>query len=264
MPPESTTGDCWVARAAKPSAFRTPGRTLGRTGEVLIALLPIGLAIAGCSPVGMAVGAGATVTNMAMEERGFGNAVRDNAIWADINGRLLNQDPKLFRDVNLQVQEGRVLLSGYVQRPEDRVEALRIAWEPDGVREVVNEIKVGRNRDFGDFTEDAFLVQEINVKLLLDRDIRAINYSVDCVRSTVYLMGVARTPAELQRVIDHVRDVPYVRAVVNHVRVRTDPLPPIPATPPVIANPYQTPAGDTGTSGGTVSQAAANPKTAKP
>ncbi|HVM84466.1 MAG TPA: BON domain-containing protein, partial [Candidatus Binatia bacterium] len=60
----------------------------------------------------MAVGAGATVTNMAMEERGFGNAVRDNAIWADINGRLLNQDPKLFRDVNLQVQEGRVLLSG--------------------------------------------------------------------------------------------------------------------------------------------------------
>jgi hypothetical protein len=48
-------------------------------------------------------------------------------------------------------------------------------------------------------------------------------------------MGVARTPAELQRVIDHVRDVPYVRAVVNHVRVRTDPLPPIPATPPSFA-----------------------------
>jgi hypothetical protein len=60
---------------------------------------------------------------------------------------------------------------------------------------------------------------------------------VDCIRSTVYLMGVARTPAELQRVIDHVRDVPYVRAVVNHVRVRTDPLPPIPDNPPVIAAP---------------------------
>jgi hypothetical protein len=70
---------------------------------------------------------------------------------------------------------------------------------------------------------------------MFDRDIRAINYSVDCIRSTVYLMGVARTPAELQRVIDHVRDVPYVRAVVNHVRVRTDPLPPIPANPPTIA-----------------------------
>jgi hypothetical protein len=88
--------------------------------------------------------------------------------------------------------------------------------------------------------QDQFLVQEINLKLLLDRDIRANNYSVDCIRSTVYLMGIARTSAELQRVINHVRDVPYVRAVVSHVRVRTDPLPPIPDQIP--AFPPATPA----------------------
>jgi osmotically-inducible protein OsmY len=209
--------------------------------------------LAGCSPVGMAVGAGATTANMAMEERGFGNAVRDNVIWADINGRLLNKDPKLFQNVNLQVHEGRVVLSGFVTRPEDRVEATRIAWEPSGIRQVMNEIKVGRTRDFGDFTEDQWLVQEINLKLLLDRDIRQSNYSVDCIRSTVYLMGVARSQAELQRVIDHVRDVPYVRAVVSHVRVRTDPLPPIPAQPPVI------PAAATAQTGG-----AMTPKPAVP
>ena len=190
--------------------------------------------LAACSPVSMAVGAGATAVNMAMEERGFGNAVRDNVIWTDINARLLNKDPKLFQNVNLQVQEGRVLLTGFVQKPEDRVEATRIAWEPDGVREVIDNVKIGRSRDFGDISQDQFLVQEINLKLLLDRDVRQSNYSVDCIRSTVYLMGIARTQAELQRVIDHVRDVPYVRAVVSHVRVRTDPLPPIPDQPPMI------------------------------
>ncbi len=121
-----------------------------------------------------------------------------------------------------------------MQKPEDRVEATRLAWEPDGVREVINDVKLGRSRDLGDFSQDQFLVQEINLKLLLDRDIRASNYSVDCIRSTVYLMGIARTQAELQRVIDHVRDVPYVRAVVSHVRVRTEPLPPIPDQIPVI------------------------------
>jgi len=203
-----------------------------------LAAFSLGLALAvqltGCSPVGMAVGAGATVANMAMEERGLGNAVRDNVIWTDINGRMLNKDPRLFQNVNLQVHEGRVLLTGFVQKPEDRVEATRIAWEPDGVREVINNVKLGRTRDFGDYSQDEFLVQEINLKLLLDRDIRQSNYSVDCIRSTVYLMGIARTSAELQRVIDHVRDVPYVRAVVSHVRVRTDPLPPIPDQPPVI------------------------------
>jgi osmotically-inducible protein OsmY len=220
--------------AAIPMTFRP----VGRPAICAATYLGLGIALAaqltGCSPVGMAVGAGATVANMAMEERGLGNAVRDNVIWTDINGRMLNKDPKLFQNVNLQVHEGRVLLTGFVQKPEDRVEATRIAWEPDGVREVMNEIKLGRSRDLGDMSEDQLLVQEINLKLLLDRDIRQSNYSVDCIRSTVYLMGIARTKAELQRVIDHARDVPYVRAIVSHVRVRTDPLPPIPDQIPVI------------------------------
>jgi osmotically-inducible protein OsmY len=222
MFPESRMECPLVAATATAVVFRVG------LGLVLVTQL------AACSPIGMAVGAGATAANMAMEERGFGNAVRDDVIWTDINGRLLNKDSTLFLKVNLQVHEGRVLLTGFVQKPEDRVEATRIAWEPDGVREVMNEIKLGRSRDLGDMSQDQLLVQEINLKLLLDRDIRQSNYSVDCIRSTVYLMGIARTPAELQRVIDHARDVPYVRAVVSHVRVRTDPLPPIPDQIPVI------------------------------
>ena len=219
----------------------SPSKRIGGPGigaTRLIGLLPMGLLsilLGACSPVSMAVGAGATVTNMAMEERGFVTSARDKAIWTDISARMLNKNQKLFQNVDVQVHEGRVLLSGFVQKPEDRIEATRLAWEPDGVREVVDEIKLGRSLDAGDFSEDVVLIQQIRLKLMFDRDIRAINYSVDCIRSTVYLMGVARTPAELQRVIDHVRDVPYVRAVVNHVRVRTDPLPPIPANPPTFA-----------------------------
>jgi osmotically-inducible protein OsmY len=219
----------------------SPWKRIGGPGigaTLLIGLLPMGLLtiiLGGCSPVGMAVGAGATVTNMAMEERGFVTSARDKAIWTDISARMLDKDQRLFQNVDVQVHEGRVLLSGFVQRPEDRIEATRLAWEPDGIREVVDEIKIGRSLDAGDFSEDVLLIQQIRLKLMFDRDIRAINYSVDCIRSTVYLMGVARTSAELQRVIDHVRDVPYVRAVVNHVRVRTDPLPPIPANPPTFA-----------------------------
>lgn len=212
-----------------------PIERIGGSWIGAVLLMGMLLALAACSPVGLAVGAGATVTNMAMEERGFVNSARDKAIWTDISARMLDKNQKLFQNVDIQVHEGRVLLSGFVQRPEDRIDATRLAWEPDGVREVVDEIKLGRSLDAGDFSEDIWLIQQIRLKLMLDRDIRAINYSVDCIRSTVYLMGVARTPAELQRVIDHVRDVPYVRAVVNHVRVRTDPLPPIPANPPTIA-----------------------------
>ncbi len=175
------------------------------------------------------------VTNMAMEERGFVTSARDKAIWTDISARMLDRDQKLFQNVDVQVHEGRVLLSGFVQKPEDRIEATRLAWEPDGVREVVDEIKLGRSLDAGDFSEDVLLIQQIRLKLMFDRDIRAINYSVDCIRSTVYLMASPGPRRNCNASSTIVRDVPYVRAVVNHVRVRTDPLPPIPANPPTFA-----------------------------
>ena len=70
-----------------------------------------------------------------------------------------------------------------------------------------------------------------------DERIRANNFSVDCIRSTIYLVGVAQNEAELQRAIDHARDIPYVRNVVTDVRIKGQPLTPIPDRPPEIAMP---------------------------
>lgn len=199
----------------------------------------VGLAsvLCACSPVGTAVGVGATVVNMAMEERGLIHAVNDDAIWLGINNRLYANDKQLFQKVSLQVHEGRVLLSGYVQKPEDRVEALKLAWMSDGVREVNNQIRIGPSLDLADYAEDAYLIQRLRLVYLVDEGIRANNYSVDCIRSTVYLVGVAQDQAELQRAIDHARDIPYVQNVIADVRLKDQALAPIPDHPPEIDMP---------------------------
>lgn len=199
----------------------------------------LGLAscLCACSPIGTAIGVGATVVNMAMEERGLIHAVNDDAIWLGINNRLYANDKKLFENVSLQVHEGRVLLSGYVQKPEDRVNALKIAWQSDGVREVNNQIRIGPSLDLADYAEDAYLIQRLRLVYLVDEGILANNFSVDCIRSTVYLVGVAQNQAELQRAVDHARDIPYVRNVVTDVRIKGQPLTPIPEHPPEIEMP---------------------------
>jgi osmotically-inducible protein OsmY len=188
--------------------------------------------LAACSPVGTAVGVAATTINLATQERGLVTGVDDNLTWVGINQRLFEKDAKLFQKVSLQVHEGRVLLTGFVQKPEDRLAATEIAWGSSGVREVMNEIKVGRSLDFGDYSEDAWLIQRLRLKLMADRQIRANNFSIDCIRSTIYLMGVAQSDAERQRVIDHARDIAYVREVVSRVRLLGDPLPSVPAQKP--------------------------------
>ena len=188
--------------------------------------------LAGCSPVGTAVGVAATTINLATQERGLVTGVDDNLTWVTINERLLRHDQYLFQKVSLQVHEGRVLLTGFVQKPEDKQLATELAWQPSGVREVKNDIKIGRSLDFGDYSEDAWLIQRLRLKLMADRQIRANNFSIDCIRSTVYLTGVAQDDVERQRVIDHARDIAYVRDVVSYVRLVADALPPIPAQKP--------------------------------
>ena len=221
------------------------------TGLRLASGLGLVSVLCACSPIGTAVGVGATVVNMAMEERGIVHAVNDDAIWLGINNRLFNKDQKLFVNVSLQVHEGRVLLSGFVQKPEDRVEALKIAWKSEGVREVNNQIRIGPSLNLADYAEDAYLIQRLRLVYLIDEGIRANNFSVDCIRSTVYLVGVAQNEAELQRAIDHARDIPYVRNVVTDVRIKGQPLTPIPDHPPEITTPeiaipeIEMPPGDT-------------------
>jgi osmotically-inducible protein OsmY len=137
----------------------------------------------------------------------------------------------MAQQVHLQVQEGRVLLSGIVQKPEHRLAAVKAAWAEPGVREVINKVEIARSRDLGQMSQDEFLARRVWLKLFVDRAIRANNYSVECIDNVVYLIGVGQDQTELQRVIDHARDVPYVRGVENYVRLKSDPLLPEPPPP---------------------------------
>ncbi len=188
-------------------------------------------ALAGCSPIGTAIGAAAFTADLATQERGLYQGLDDHRMWIAINGRFVAADLAMAQQVHLQVQEGRVLLSGVVQKPEQRLAAVKAAWAEPGVREVINDIEVAKSRDLGQISQDEYLARRVWLKLFVDRAVRANNYSVECIDDVVYLIGVGQDRQEVQRVTDHARDVPYVREVRNYVRLKTDPLLPEPPPP---------------------------------
>lgn len=189
----------------------------------LVPLVATLLGSAGCTRVGVAVGAGAMVGTAASSERGLVTTVEDDRIWLAINAAWLDHDLDVFQAVKLQVHEGRVLLSGQVDTPAMRRDAVRLAWQVDGVREVLNEIEVSQAGDFGSFLQDRWISGQVRNRIMFDREIRSINYSIETVGGVVYLMGIAQSADEAQRVIDHARDIPYVRQVVSHVTLKADP-----------------------------------------
>ena len=189
------------------------------------------LVLSGCSPIGTAIGAAAYTADLATQERGLYQGLDDNAIWIAINGRFAAYDSKVLQQVHLQVHEGRVLLTGDVQKQEHRLAAVKAAWATAGVREVINQIQIAPDRGLGTIAQDEYLARTVWLKLFVDRAIRANNYSIECIDCVVYLIGVGQDQAEVQRAIDHARDVPYVRSVENYVRLKGDKLPPEPPPP---------------------------------
>ena len=168
------------------------------------------------------IGAGATVATAASEERGLGGAARDTQTRVEINSLWLDCNEEMYRKVNLSVIEGRVLLTGIVPTQKMRLDAVRLAWQATGVKEVINQIEVSDRGGIGTYVRDSWISTELKTRMLFDSRVQSINYSVETVDGTVYLMGIAQNSGELQRVQDHARNLAYVRKVVSYVRLKDD------------------------------------------
>ncbi|MBK20540.1 MAG: phospholipid-binding domain-containing protein [Rhodospirillaceae bacterium] len=185
---------------------------------VLIIFAP---ALAGC--VGAAVGAGASVATAASEERGLNTAARDLAIRTRINALWLQHDDTLIAKADISISEGRVLLTGVVPTEKLRGDAVRLSWQASGVKEVINEIEVFKSESASDLARDGWISATLKTRLTLDKQVTSINYSIDTVNRTVYLIGIAQSPSELERVRNHARQIKYVRRIVSHVIMKDDP-----------------------------------------
>jgi osmotically-inducible protein OsmY len=191
-----------------------------RLPTALAAMMAVSLTLGGCG--GIVVGGAATTATAASQERGLDGAITDARIQTEINHGWLVRDKTLFAALSSFVYERRVLLTGLVKSEDDRTAAIAMAWKVRGVKEVINEILIDPSGKTGTYARDTWINAQIKSKLLFDQEIISINYSVDAVRQTVYLFGVAQSKRELDRVINIARNIKYVERVVNHVLLKTD------------------------------------------
>ncbi|MCB1563741.1 MAG: BON domain-containing protein [Alphaproteobacteria bacterium] len=187
----------------------------------LFPLLSIGavLALPACTFTGVATGLGATAGVAAAQEGGISRALSDARIQTQINDLWFRYDIDMFRKLDMTVKEGRVLVTGVVQNPEHRVEAIRLAWQPEGVKQVINEVRVADSNGIVGFAKDAWISARLRSALIFDKQVQSINYNIDTVQGSIYLMGFALSQSELNRVIELARTVPGARQVVSYVKI---------------------------------------------
>lgn len=201
-----------------------------------VALLSVPL-LSGCT--GLALGAGATLGVAAAQEGGIQGAASDAAIKVQIADAWFRHDVEMYRRLGVTVKEGRVLVTGTLPLPDDRVEAIRLVWQVDGVQQVINEIRVDdQGATVGSYASDAWITGQIKTLLVFDKQVQSVNYTVETVAGTVYLMGIGQSQNELGRAINHARNTRGVKNVVSYVRLRSEIPVPV-AGPSVVASPQE-------------------------
>lgn len=180
--------------------------------------------LSGCTGFGLAMGAAATTGVAAAQEGGLKRAVSDGTIKLKINEAWLSKDINMFTKLKTKINQGRVLITGVVQDPEHRVEAVRLAWQVNGVKQVINEIRVADSEGITGFLKDKYISSRLRTELTFNRDVQSINYSIDTVQGIVYMMGIAQNQAELNRVIETARTIAGVKQVVSYVKLAGEPL----------------------------------------
>jgi len=187
---------------------------------LLIALLGVA---SGCTPVGVVLGAGAVAGSAALEERGIEQSLTDTGTALAFRHDVIEEDFNTFQRVGVVVIEGRMLLTGIVPVEEDRIRLVERAWTTPDVVEVINEILIGEDVGLINTGFDVKIEQALTLALTVDREVKAVNYEADAVGGTLYLIGIAQSQAELDRVVAHAREVERVRRVISHVQIKDSP-----------------------------------------
>ena len=197
-----------------------PSRSVTSLIMAIAMLVLGGLLFSGCAPA--VVGVGTAAVAASSTEKGITTSVSDGLVFTKIQDNFLKTDATLVQFVDVNVNNGAVLLTGKLKTPEEKVLATKLTWEVRGVREVVNEIQVTDKSSIKDVAKDLAASAQLRGKLIADNSVSSLNFSIDVVNGTVYLSGVAADAEEMNRVVSHARELRFAQQVVNYITLRTD------------------------------------------
>ena len=181
----------------------------------IVIALAMSAALSGCSTVLEATHDGPIQQDPG--QRSLGTYLDDEKIETITTVNINKSHPDLKNaNINVNVFNGVVLLTGQVESNELRLLAGRTAQQVQNVRQVYNEIQVRGKVSLLASSSDAWLTTKVRSVLLANKEIDSGRIKVITENGVVYLMGLL-TRAEAERAADVTRSIGGVQKVVKAV-----------------------------------------------
>ena len=179
------------------------------------------LILTNCS-IPVATGVATKAVTVSNSDRSIGEYVDDVLIKAILKNSYFDQSEKIFFNVDVEVSQGRVLLTGTVDNIDLRIEATRIAWGVKGVQTVINEIQISESDNILNFADDLVISTKVYAKLMLDEEVNSLNYNIETVNKVVYIIGISSSSDEKKKAIDLTKEVFGVEEVVEYITIKSE------------------------------------------
>ena len=164
-------------------------------------------------------GAGVNIT---FDPRTIGMQIDDTIMQKNLSARLALADKKYFLSIQTEVLDGQIFLSGKVDEPEEKIKITKMAWETKGVRSVKNAITIKGQTNFRSIAKDILITSQLRTALILNKNTKARNYTLETVNKKIYIFGIAMDNEEKKEVINEANKIYDVEEVIPSIYLATE------------------------------------------
>tara|TARA_B100001057_G_scaffold113873_1_gene112181 strand:- start:408 stop:989 length:582 start_codon:yes stop_codon:yes gene_type:complete len=183
-----------------------------------LSILLIIILLSSCSPASR-FGAGVDIT---FDPRTIGMQIDDTIMQKNLVARLSLSEKKYFINIQVEVLDGRIFLSGKVDEPEEKIKITKLAWETKGVREVKNAVTIKGNSNFKQTAKDILITSQLRTALIFNKRTKARNYTLETINKKVYIFGIAMDNDEKKEVISEAEKIYDVEKVIPSIYLVTE------------------------------------------
>ena len=184
-------------------------------------LILVSFILTGCAGVG-SKGLVGTGVSVAFDPRTVGTQIDDSIMQKTISTKIIAKDKKYFLNVKSKVLDGRIFITGKVDKPEEKLQITKLAWETKGARSVRNDIKIKEKFDFKSSAKDILITSQLRTALIVNKNIKSTNYQIDTYKKKIYIYGIALTPEEKDLVISEAKEILDVEDVIASILLLED------------------------------------------
>ena len=183
----------------------------------LLSILII-LSLISCSSLSR-FGAGVDIT---FDPRTIGMQIDDTIMQKNLSARLALTEKKYFLFIQSEVRDGNIFLSGKVEEPEEKIKITKMAWETKGVRSVKNAITIKGQSNFKSTAKDILITSQLRTALILNKKIKARNYTLETINKNIYIFGIAMDQDEKKEVVNEANKIYDVNKVIPSIYLASE------------------------------------------